>query len=375
MSTAEKHYFSLLRAALWSTPVDIREAIDWEAVMRIAEHHGNNVLLSDVALRLEKVNGPSPQLAARMQSGMRANLFGQMQLKRILVSAVKLLREHHIEPVLLKGFGLASLYPNPGLRQFGDIDIFVGLSDFHPACAALRTMQGSYTWGEEVDEGRHFNIEFGPYPMEVHRISAEVEDPKQRQVYDGIEREGLMETPQQMILEGFPLTIPSKDFVVFFTFFHAWHHFLTTGVGWRQLSDVAMALHAYHDQLDLDKLRRWLVSMQVMQPWQAFGWLMVAHLGLPEAEMPFYNPSCRPVAQKLYSRIMLEGNFRRPNRYKHAKPKGHIAKKIHSFIGIFVDFFQLASVFPKQAFSEMAIRLKTSFSKNFQKKMNFIREV
>ena len=366
MTTAEKQYFSLLRVALWSTPADITEPIDWDAVMRIAEHHGNNVLLSDVALRLEK--GQSPQWAVRMQSEMRANLFIQMQLKRILVSAVKLLREHHIEPVLLKGFGLASLYPNPSLRQFGDIDLFVGLDDFHPACAVLRTMPGGYTWGEEEDVGRHFNIEFGQYPMEVHRLSADVEDPKERQMYAAIEREGLVEAPQQLDFEGFPLTIPSKDFVVFFTFFHAWHHFMTTGVGWRQLSDVAMALHAYHDQLDLDKLRRWLVSMRLMQPWQAFGWLMVAHLGLPEAEMPFYDPSCRRTAQKLYGRIMLEGNFRRPNRFKYAKPKGRIARKVHSFIGIFVDFFQLASVFPKQAFREMTIQLKTGFSKNFQKK-------
>lgn len=368
MTTAEKQYFSLLRAALWGTPVDIHEVIDWEAVMRIAEHHGNSVLLSDVAFRQEKVTQPSPQLAVWMQSEMRGNLFNQMQLKRILISAVKLLREHHIEPVLLKGFGLASLYPNPGLRQFGDIDLFVGLDDFHPACAVLRTMQGAYTWGKEVDVGRHFNIEFGRYPMEVHRISADVEDPKQRQIYAAIEREGLMETPQQLSFEGFPLTIPSKDFVVFFTFFHAWHHFLTTGVGWRQLSDVAMALHDYHNQLDLDKLRQWLVSMRLMQPWQVFGWLMVAHLGLPVTEMPFYDSSCRRTAQKLYSRIMLEGNFRRPNRYKQAKPKGRIAKKVHSFIGIFVDFFQLASVFSKQAFQEMVTELKTSFSKNFQKK-------
>ena len=280
MSTAEKQYFSLLRVALWGTPADTMQVIDWEAVMRIAEHHGNNVLLSDLAFCLDEVNRPSPQLAARMQTEMRGNLFNQMQLKRILVSAVKLLREHHIEPVLLKGFGLASLYPNPGLRQFGDIDLFVGLDNFHPACAVLRTMQGGYTWGEEKDVGVHFNIEFGQYPMEVHRISADVEDSKQRQVYDVIEREGLVEAPQQMSLEGFPLTIPSKNFVVFFTFFHAWHHFLTTGVGWRQLSDVAMALHAYHKQLDLDKLRQWIVSMHLMRPWQAFGWLMVAYLGL-----------------------------------------------------------------------------------------------
>ena len=96
--------------------------------------------------------------------------------------------------------------------------------------------------------------------------------------------------------------------------------------------------------------------------------LMVNYIGLPTSEAPFYDPSCTRKAQKLYDRVMAEGNFRRPNRFKYRKPKSQIAKKIHAFIGIFIDFFQLAKVFPKQAFQELNIALKTSFSKNFQKK-------
>lgn len=98
---------------------------------------------------------------------------------------------------------------------------------------------------------------------------------------------------------------------------------------------------------------------------------MVNHLGLPKTEMPFYDTSCYSKAQKLYARVMAEGNFRRPNHFKYRKPKGYIAKKTHSFIGIFVDFFQLAKVFPTQAFHEMQTKLKSAFSKNFQKKWFF----
>ena len=42
-----------------------------------------------------------------------------------MLQAVAMLRKQGIEPVLLKGFSLAALYPNPALRQFGDIDLFV----------------------------------------------------------------------------------------------------------------------------------------------------------------------------------------------------------------------------------------------------------
>lgn len=367
MSVAENQYFALLRSALWDLPVDIDGAIDWNAVMKIAEFHGNNVLLADLAARMDD-NRPSTQMLGRMQMAMRDNLIHHLRLRQIMVSAVKLLREHNIEPVLLKGFGLAMLYPNPSLRQFGDIDLFVGLNDFHEACTLLRTLPGGYNWGEEIDAGKHYNIEFGQYPMEIHRVSSDIADPKEHALYAAMEQDGLLDHPQRVDFEGLEISIPSKEFAVFFTFYHAWHHFLTTGVGWRQLSDVTMTLHAYHGQLDLDKLKQWLDSMHLMTPWQTFGYLMVDHLGLPAEEMPFYDAACRRRATKLYQRIMKEGNFKRENNYKRKKPKSPFWHKVHAVFGIFVDFFHRFSVFPSHAFREMVHAFKMGLGKNLKKK-------
>ena len=367
MSTTETQYFALLRAALWGVPVAIDGDIDWEGVMRIAEHHANNVLLSDLAFRMDESRQPSPQLRKHMQSEMRGNLFKQMRLKQTLVSAVRLLREHDIEPVLLKGFGLALLYPNPSLRQFGDIDLFVGLKQFHEACALLRGLPGSYNWGSVTDAGKHYNIEFGQHPMEIHRVSAEIESPKLQAVYAAIEQEGLVDHPCSVDWEGFPITIPSEDFVVFFTFLHAWEHFMTTGVGWRQLSDVTMALHAYHGRLNLDRLRQWLISMHLMLPWQTFGWLMVAHLGLPEAEMPFYDAARRRRAQRLYVQIMREGNFKRSSNFKPSQAQRPFWHKVNAFVGVFVDFHYRVRVFPAHALREMTTTLRLALSKNVQR--------
>lgn len=367
MSTTETQYFALLRAALWNTPVTIDDPIDWDAVMALASHHATNVLVSGVATRMTGENKPSPKLLADMQMTMRVNLVNQLQLKQILVAAVSLLRQNDIEPVLLKGFGLAMLYPNPNLRQFGDLDIYIGLDKFHEACAVLRTMPGSYNWGEITDAGHHYNIEFGSLPMEVHRVSAEVAADDET-IYTAIEHDGLGLHPQRVDFEGNSLSIPSKEFAVFYTFFHAWNHFLTSGVGWRQLSDVTMTLHAYHDQLDLDKLHQWLSDMRLMLPWQTFGCLLVDHLGLPEAELPFSNPSCRPRSKKLYRLIMQEGNFKRDRSFKRRRPKNRLGQKLHALFGIFVDGFHTAKVFPKEAFHGIRNALKFGLKKNFSKK-------
>ena len=261
MSFAEKQYFALLQFALWNKPIEIEGEIDWGSVVRMARHHGNHVLIADVASRLPSDQQPSPELFAKLKNAMRANLVNQLELKRILVMVVTAMRKQGIEPVLLKGFGLAMLYPNPALRQFGDLDLFVGLSRFHEACAIMRDLPGSHSWCMEKDAGRHYNVDFGDHPVETHRVSADVVDPEEREYYAAIEQDGLVNHLRHIEYEGFSLTLPSAEFVVFFTFYHAWHHFMTTGVGWRQLSDVAMALHSYlgsqaakAEPFDVDKL-------------------------------------------------------------------------------------------------------------------------
>lgn len=374
MSITETQYFALLSAALWAEPLAIDEPIDWLAVMQLANRHATTVLICGVATCMKGGNKPSQEILVQMQAAMRGNLVKHLQLKQILVPAVRLLRQNGIEPVLLKGFGLAMLYPNPNLRQFGDLDVYVGLNKFHEACALLCTLPGGYNWGEVTDIGHHYNIEFGSLPLEVHRVSAEVADENEAVLYAAIERDGLVTNPQRVDFEGTEILIPSKEFVVFYTFFHAWHHFLTSGVGWRQLSDVAMALHSYlkssaqRTAFDVDKLHRWITEMHLMQPWKVFGYLLVQNLGLPETEMPFYDVRCGKKAQRLYRRIMDEGNFNRDRSFKRNRPKRRLWQKFHTLICVFIDFFHLAKVFPDAAFREMRSSLKLGRKKIFQKK-------
>ena len=363
MTNPEKQYFALLQSAIWDRPVAYSGTMDWQTVMRIAEHHATLPLICDVASKLEDGQRPDAEMLQWMKNQMRANLFFHMRLKQTLLQAVSMLREHDIEPVLLKGFGLAQYYPNPNLRQFGDIDLFVGLENYHEACAVLRALPGSYNWGVIPDSGRHFNLEFGDYSLELHRASSEAVDDEEDDTYREIERQGLLLNARKVELEGAVLSIPSVEFTVFFTFYHAWHHFLTTGVGWRQLCDIALVLHAYYGQLDLEQFRRDLESLHLMNPWQTFGCLIVQQLGLPEAEMPFFDARKHRKASKLYSRIMEEGNFKRKRSFKERRPKRYLPRKMHSVICIFIDFVHTIQVFPDVAWRELRTNLRHGFAK------------
>ncbi len=61
---------------------------------------------------------------------------------RDLKEALAILNAKGIESVLVKGWSLGPLYPEPGLRMFGDIDLCVRPADFRAATVALREGAG-----------------------------------------------------------------------------------------------------------------------------------------------------------------------------------------------------------------------------------------
>ena len=54
-----------------------------------------------------------------------------------IVQAITLLRSAGVEPLLVKGWAVARLYPERGLRPYGDIDLCVRPEQYATAVAAL----------------------------------------------------------------------------------------------------------------------------------------------------------------------------------------------------------------------------------------------
>jgi hypothetical protein len=61
---------------------------------------------------------------------------------RHLVQTVALLRSAGVEPLLVKGWSVARLYPAPGMRPYGDLDLCVRPDQYARARAALRGPEG-----------------------------------------------------------------------------------------------------------------------------------------------------------------------------------------------------------------------------------------
>lgn len=309
-------YLHILRSALGLENTSI-ESIVYDQVMHYAFIHGTPALVAERLLR--------PDLSALLTPDQRQQLKGicaqsMMQwerLRHVLVCSTRALEEAGVQPVLLKGFGLATLYPTPYLRQWGDLDIYVGPEQYHAAADVLRkTYPDARHHDEEWEELKHycFILSDGNI-IEMHRRTMALVSRRDQRCVDTLEDEAMRHT-ETMDIEGLTVNIPEAKFNILFVFMHAWEHFYETGAGCKQLADLALLLSQPHPE-DLDKyLEKPLRKLYLFKPWLLIGYMMVHAFGLKPGQVPLYKETrwVKKHGQRLYDKIIEEGLARPPKR-------------------------------------------------------------
>ena len=314
MNEVQEIYLALLRAAVWGTN-DERLSISDERVndvIRLAAFQGTGPLVFDQLLMMQELEIPA-DLRMQMKQQCMSSMMQQQAMMPILAKSWAALKEANVHPVLLKGLALAQYYPQSYLRQWGDIDLYVGQAQYHQACKILNDVFPEADHPAIDDEDRkHYNYVFPNTVLELHRISMGFAHPRDRQYYENLEETYLTKSGPSFECNGITITTPEDTFNVFFTFLHAWHHFLETGMNMKQLCDVAILLHAKYEAIKIEKLHEMLTKLHLMEVWQLIMYIMVHYLGVQQGECPFYTEKSKMRAENLFERILFEGSSRRP---------------------------------------------------------------
>lgn len=115
----------------------VREGIDWDYLLQTAGAHGMTSMLYQHLNTIGREAVPSPvleRLYNHFQKSAKTNLFYTAELFKIL----NLFDENGIPAIPFKGPVLSlSLYENPALREFSDLDILVRKQDVFKALSLL----------------------------------------------------------------------------------------------------------------------------------------------------------------------------------------------------------------------------------------------
>ncbi|MFN3652475.1 MAG: nucleotidyltransferase family protein [Armatimonadota bacterium] len=143
-------------------------------------------------------------------------------LEHQLADTLRRLRAAGVEPLLIKGWAVAQLYPEAGLRPYRDLDLCVRPEDYSRAMEALEPLDAA------------------GYPLEVKSLCPDLE---------GTPVDELLSRSGTMALASSPIRCPGPEDHLRLLSVHMFRHGLTRPV-W--LCDVAALVEAFGGELDWD---------------------------------------------------------------------------------------------------------------------------
>ena len=166
MVTTMELFLRLVRIALWQREEELPEEISANMAANILRGAREQGLLGLVinALMRSKVRMPEEQSLEMMVMLMKVKQSNE-KVNEGLRRLKELFDERGIDYAVVKGQAVGAYYPDPTLRQAGDIDYYCDAMNFPKAQEAVREAWGIDT---ETYEERHIHYEYKGIAYEGH---------------------------------------------------------------------------------------------------------------------------------------------------------------------------------------------------------------
>lgn len=348
-------FLQLIKVGLWGDKecdslVEIvkQGGFDWEKVMELASQQASIGIVTDALVKLPAEMRPSKALylnAVAMTGDIEKLNKKMNDFAPVLLDKLK---GKGVEALLLKGQGVALCYPNPLHRMSGDIDLLIYYPEqFMKAGELMKRIATSYDWDGESQhaefEAMGFVIELhGRYGFSINKKVTELLS------YWNYERILSFDELRHRTVNG--LILPEPQFDAIFIFAHMLNHFMTGGVGLRQIADWMMFLNTYYDDIDMKELKYDLDLLGLNKFWKTFGAMVVSLLGFPQDKMPFYDKRYEKKAGTLIKAIFKTGNFGTLQKEKQlSNDTNRWLKKVHTAFGQLPVYWRAGRLFPLEA--------------------------
>lgn len=300
---------TLLRSGLWEKDIDNLSCFplsdeEWKAVFRIAcRQTVTGLVYQGLQYLPDGMLPPEPVLirwTAEVDAIERMNL----KVNRSLSELYALLVSHDLNPILLKGQGVAQFYEKPLLRECGDIDLYFNNErTFSIVTAYVRWCRIPvykkpdkslfYLWqGIEVEHHKRLFDLYNPF-LQCYADRLECEKGYVQQVIHS--------------QSGLRITIPSPFLNLLMLDLHILKHALGWGIGLRQLCDMARACYKLHEEINTEEMEKVCTELGLSRWNPLLHAFLKEQLGLPVSCLPYGTVA--PDAGVLLDIIWRSGNF------------------------------------------------------------------
>ena len=274
----------LLGVTLTQRPLDEKlfsEATeaDWQQCFDLALEQQVLAMTFPAMTSLPKELRPSFVLWSKWMAYAQSIAEQSAHMRQVVEKIGGWLAEEGLTTMIVKGFSLAVLYPNPNLREFCDVDIYSG-KDYEAVNACFRMH------GIEVGkpDGHHARLTVDDVAVEHHHSfgNSRVRQGDVYSMEDTLQRLATSE-PRLTALPG--ICFPCPALTALYTGWHAYKHFLHEKIELRHVIDWVLALRQLTEEgaATVDEVKdgtRWGQFLDTMTA------LAMHRIALPEEWFP-----------------------------------------------------------------------------------------
>ena len=306
MTIVEERFFELLRIALGTqkglaSPLTTEE---WSEIPEIAVKQCVMGLLLSAIEKLPRGQRPPNNILLAIHDRVQEIEEQSRYINKLTYATSKRFEVDGFPNCILKGQGIATLYPNPLRRESGDIDVWLQ-GDRDKIIEYVRSVGEAH---EPSSLHIGFELKDGT-PVEAHFTPSFFSNPFIDRKFNRWAKEQQAEQNTHYVPfdNGTILPIPTVDFNLIFILNHAYQHFIGTGVGLRQLIDYFYVLKHAKENAQIPSCLSLLKRFHLTKFAAAVSWLLHEKLGLP-SEYLIVEPNAKE-GEFLLKEALLTGNF------------------------------------------------------------------
>lgn len=242
-------FLALLRAALHGGAAELPDEVDWPGLFRLANQHHILPLILEAAWQSAV---PEEQLAP-VQLAVLQLVTAQTRRTAAFLALYRGLAAEGLNPLVLKGLVCRSLYPEPDKRPSSDEDLLIEPADF-PAMHEALLRYGLRCECAEPSAELHEITYTGPeLRIELHLSPF----PADSAAYGDLNAlfEGVPARAVTMKIDGTGIRTLAPSDHLLYLLCHACKHFLHSGVGIRQVCDIALFAERHGPEIDWERVR------------------------------------------------------------------------------------------------------------------------
>lgn len=252
-------FLEAVKASLEDRIIEWGESVsteDWQHFFQIASKHNVLPMVFQSTYDSPVLKESAGNMIPLLRRSVMEQVFLQIRKNQEFLQLYRELSGKGLEPIVVKGAIVRSLYPNSDNRISGDEDFYIPAGTYNQYKDALAechmTLAG---WDAEKEESNHevsYIHESGALKIEIHKDLFD----SRLSAYSGMNDlfQDAFERSILVDIDGQPVrTMNHTDHMIFLVL-HAFKHFVTSGFGIRQVCDMVVYGNHWGREIEWEEL-------------------------------------------------------------------------------------------------------------------------